>query len=453
MTSAFRLPLAVIAIQLCCFGQDLWTIDRIVREAADYPSVRAGREQVNAAAAAVRLAQTAYLPRLDALAQANRATRNNVFGMLLPQSVIPPISGPPLMSNSLTSVWGSTVGMLVTWEPFDFGLRKAQVDRATAGRQQAEAVQKRTELDLRAEAAAAFMTLLAAEQTARGFEAAVARSKTVFEMVDALVRADLRPGADASRARAEVAMAETQLIQAQKAVATATAAVRQYVNGGDAPMRISAGPMIELLPQTALAGSGAVHPRIAEQQTAIGEAEASKRVLDKSWYPRFLIQGAAYARGTGAMPDGTTLGGVNGLGPNIHNWGAGFTVTFPLLEQPSLKSRIEGQEARIRSESARLEAVKRELTTEVQRAQAENDAGRRIAALMPVQLEAATSSLNQITSRYKAGLGTLDEVAEAQRLVAQAEIETALAKLSVWRALLQMAYAQGDLQTFLDAAK
>jgi len=42
----------------------------------NYPSVRVSQEQINAAAAGIRLARTAYLPRVDALAQINRATRN-----------------------------------------------------------------------------------------------------------------------------------------------------------------------------------------------------------------------------------------------------------------------------------------------------------------------------------------------------------------------------------------
>ncbi len=79
-----------------------------------------------------RLARTAYLPQIDALAQANRATRNNVFGLLLPQSVIPSISGPVLGTNNFGTVWGSAVGALVTWEPFDFGLRRANVAVADA---------------------------------------------------------------------------------------------------------------------------------------------------------------------------------------------------------------------------------------------------------------------------------------------------------------------------------
>src|SRR5205823_4369445 len=72
------------------------------------------------------------LPRLDLLWQANRATRNNVFGLLLPQAVIPPISGPVLGTTSYDGVWGSAGGVLLSWQALDFGLRKANVDVARA---------------------------------------------------------------------------------------------------------------------------------------------------------------------------------------------------------------------------------------------------------------------------------------------------------------------------------
>src|SRR5690349_22582804 len=93
----------------------------------NYPSIRISQEEINAAAAGIQLARTAYLPRVDAMAQANRATRNNVFGLLFPQSVISSMSGPVIGSNNFGTVWGSAIGTLVTWEPFDFGLRQAGV--------------------------------------------------------------------------------------------------------------------------------------------------------------------------------------------------------------------------------------------------------------------------------------------------------------------------------------
>src|ERR1700745_1166720 len=88
-------------------GPPALTIAQAVENALhNYPSIRVSQEQINAAAAGIQLARTAYLSHVDALAQANRATRNNVFGLLLPQNVIPAISGPVLGTNTFGTAWG-----------------------------------------------------------------------------------------------------------------------------------------------------------------------------------------------------------------------------------------------------------------------------------------------------------------------------------------------------------
>jgi outer membrane protein len=46
-------------------------------------------------------------------------------------------------------------------------------------------------------------------------------------------------------------------------------------------------------------------------------------------------------------------------------------------------------------------------------------------------------------------LSLLIEVAEAQRLLTQSEIDDALARLNVWRAMLGVAAAEGSLDAFL----
>src|SRR4051812_16582547 len=115
---------AILALN--CHAQ--LTLEQAVTQATGaYPAVRTSLERVSAAAAGVNLVRTSYLPRADFLGQINRATHNNVFGMILnqPLAVVPSISGPVLRTNSLESVWGSALGSLVSWEPFDFGLRRA----------------------------------------------------------------------------------------------------------------------------------------------------------------------------------------------------------------------------------------------------------------------------------------------------------------------------------------
>ena len=139
-------------------GTPLTVAQAVENALRNYPAVTVSQEQVNAAAAAIDLARTAYLPRIDSLAQVNRATRNNTFGLLFPQSVVPAISGPVLGTNNFGTVWGSAVGTLVTWEPFDFGLRRASVSAATAAKTRSEATLKRTQFDVAAAAADAYLT-------------------------------------------------------------------------------------------------------------------------------------------------------------------------------------------------------------------------------------------------------------------------------------------------------
>ena len=125
------------------------TLDQAIQYATDhYPSIRAVLEQATASAAGVDVARSAYLPRLDAMWQSNRATVNNVFGQVLPQGVLPALSGPVLPVASSQSVWSSATGALLSWEPLDFGLRHAAVASAEAALAQARATQSLTRLDV-----------------------------------------------------------------------------------------------------------------------------------------------------------------------------------------------------------------------------------------------------------------------------------------------------------------
>jgi outer membrane protein TolC len=416
----------------------------------NYPAMGVSREQANAAAAAIALARTAYLPRVDAMAQVNRATRNNVFGMLLPQSVVPSMSGPVLGTNNLGTAWGSAIGTLVTWEPFDFGLRRAEIATAGASRAQAEAAVKRTAFETSANAAAAYLTLAASQETVRAAQAAVDRAETLARSVRALVGAELRPGADASRAEAELAAARTQLARAAQAVEIARAGVARYVGVEPGRIAISAPGLLRLPPEDPAAPPDpAAHPAAVEQSAAVERSNAQMRALDHQWFPRFYLQGAAYARGTGAETNGGMLGGVNGLAPSVQNYALGFTVDFPVFDFASIREREKVQAANVRAQEARSRLVATDLRAEWNIADAELRGARQVAANTPAQVAAAHAAAEQAGARYQAGLGVIDQVAEAQRLLAQAEIDDALARLAVWRALLSVAAAAGGLQPFL----
>lgn len=440
-----------LALAAAARAQNPLTLDQAVSASIQhYPSIRVSKEQIQAAAAAIDRARTAYLPRVDALAQVNRATRNNVFGILLPQSVIPSMSGPVIGSDNLGSVWGSAIGGLVTWEPFDFGLRAANVAAANASRAVSEATEKRTEFEVAAAAADAYLTLAAAQETVRAAQAGADRAETILKTITAQVNAELRPGADQSRAEAELAAARTQVIQAEQAIETARATLAQFAGNDPAQIAISA-PKLAQLPQQQPPAplDPAANPAAIEQNAVIAQARAQLRALERTYFPRFYLQGSAYARGSGALTDGERLGGVNGLAPNYQNYALGFTVTFPIFDLPALRAREAEQSAATRAEAARAEQIAVDLRAQWNRAVAALNGARRVAGNTPTQVTSARAALRQASARYEAGLGVIDDVAEAQRLLTQAEIDDALARLNVWRALLGIATAVGDLRPFI----
>jgi outer membrane protein len=416
----------------------------------NYPSVRVSQEQITAAAAGIQLARTAYLPRIDTLAQVNRATRNNVFGLLLPQSVIPSISGPVIGSNNLGTAWGSAVGALVTWEPFDFGLRRANVAAAEASQAQSVAALNRTQYEVAVTTADAILTLVAAQETVTAAQAGVTRAETVARTIHALANAALRPGADASRADAELAAARTQLIQAEQSVAVAKTTVARFTGGEPAQVTIAA-PLLRQLPaeRTIPPLNPRANPIAMEQEAVIEQVKAQLHSLERAYFPRFYLQGSAYARGTGAEINGVRLGGANGLAPTVQNYALGFSVTFPVFDYASLQAREAAQSATLRAQSARAQQIATDLKAQWNAAVATLEGSRRVAANTPVQVTAARAAADQATARYQSGLGNIDAVAEAQRLLTQAEIDDALARLGVWRSLLAVAAAAGDIRPFL----
>ena len=417
-----------------------------------YPSIRVTQEQMTAAAAGIRLTQTAYLPHVDTLAQVNRATRNTYYGLLLPQGIIPGVDGIP--ANNFGSVWDSGLGVLITWQPFDFGLRAANVAAATAGRERAQAAVNRTQYDVSVATADAFLTVIAAQQTAEAARAAIDSWQVLQRSIHALVAAQLRPGADESRVQAEQAVAQTLFAQAEQAIDVARATLAQFVGIAPAQLNLNGGKLVSQLPPERAESplQTAVNPLATEQNAVITQLQSQLTALEKTYYPQFSVQGLAAARGTGMLTDGGRLGGFNGLAPTVQNYSVGLTVTFPIMDKFAIREREAIQSANIRAGQAQYSVITTNLQAQFDTALATLIGARRVAANTPVEVSSARIILQQATARYQSGLAPIDDVAQAQRLLVQAQIDDALVRLNVWRARLQIETARGNIQPFLTEA-
>ncbi|MBP7779523.1 MAG: TolC family protein [Acidobacteria bacterium] len=416
-----------------------------------YPAIAAALEQVNASAASVSVARSAYLPRLDSVLQVNRATVNNVTGLLLPQSVVPGISGPPLPSGSSQSAWGSAAGALFSWEPFDFGLRDAGVRGAEAAVTRARANQSLTRLEVQSAVGAAFLAVVQAEQAVTATVADVERRTVLARAARALADNDLRPGAEASRADAERAAAETRAILARQSLALAQTTFARVLGVTSGPVGVNAGSLLAPAPPTSPpAETASAHPLALASQASVDEARTQEEILARTNRPRLYVQSALFARGSGAAFNGSFDGGADGLGLERANWAAGVQVVMPnLFDVASLRARRAASAATTRAEAARYDEALLMVTSQQQAAAVMVEAARAVAATTPVQLAAARQSESQASARYQAGLASIVEVADTQGLLAQAEYQDGVARVDVWRALLADAVAHGDLGPFV----
>ena len=303
----------------------LWTqvltLDQALQYAVDhYPTVRAALEQVNASTAGVSVAQAAYLPRLDSLWQSNRRTANNIFGQVLPQSVIPAMSGPVLPSASAGSVWGSATGALFSWEPFDFGLRGATVAGAEAAVTRARAGEALTRLDVQSAVGAAFLERhrrpACRDGARRRTWSAATCSRAPCTRSSTISCGPARKRRGPTRSGPRRRRASFRRRQAVTLAQTTMARVLGVTAGGrDASTRATL--LDQLPPRTCRRRRAGARIRWrSAHQAAVDVARAQEEVLARTDLPRVYLQSSVFARGSGANPNGELDGG---LGDSVSN--------------------------------------------------------------------------------------------------------------------------------------
>jgi len=423
------------------------TLSAAIELASDsFTEVRASQAELSASDENLGLAKKAYLPAADLYFQWNRASRNNVFGLLLPGGGVPSISGPALEESTSQGTFGSVAAALVRWEALDFGVRAAGVREAEALRRRAEAGLRVTELEVSMGAMDAFLGVVAADSAVRAATAAVARMEVFAEAISVLVQNELRPGADLSLARAELSRTRNELIRAEEIREQARVSLAEWLGRAGERVEVEGSQLIERSPASGDGPSGEAeqHPLAGLEEAERDAARARRDVAGSAYRPKLDLLATFYGRGTGARLDGSFEGGSAGLWPERTNWALGLAVRFPLLDFAA-RQETRVQEYREQAADARYENAVQRVTADLERARIHLDAARRIAVNTPDELSAARALQVQARARYDAGLAEILEVAEAERILRRAQTEDAVARLEVWRARFGVAAAEGDL--------
>jgi outer membrane protein len=430
-------------------NQPLSLADALTMAQDKYPVIKVSLEQQAAAQHQIGVAKTAYLPRVDLLWQTNRATDNNRTGLLLPQSVLPSISGPVAGDAPGRSAWSSAGGALINWQPFDFGARGAQVNVARKSALAAVSATNVTRLGIAAATTNAYLDVVAAHLLVCVEQAYVRRMQTFTDSVHVLVDNKLRPGADASQADAQLAITKTQLIQAQTQERVRLAALADFLELPSQQVTVDLASVLSAAPADPEATPINAHPAIQEEAALIEKQRAQLHVLSRSYVPVFNLLGSISGRGTGLDAQGNFMGGTSGLAPNTLNWAGAVQVSFPAFDIFTIHREKQVQADNVRAEQMRYQQTMDDLSVRVEQAQATLDGARQVAQNTPIEVAAARQSEQQQRTRFQSSLATVVEVAIAESVLTQAEGDDAIARLNVWRALADLAVARGDVAPFV----
>jgi len=300
-----------------------------------------------------------------------------------------------------------------------------------------------------------FLSALASHQSVVAAQANMDRWQVFAKSVHTLVDNALRPGADASRADAQLALARTQVYQAQAGEQAALATLAALMGMAGNEVQLEAGNLLHPPPVDALPSRAPTdNPLARDQMAAVRQVEAQEKVLSRTDYPRVFLGAEGFGRGSEIPNNGSIAGNWDGLAPGRGNWVTGLTITFPnVFDFKALSAEKQIAKANERTERALYDRTIQDVTGRLQAARAELKSAQLIAQQTPIELAAARASETQSRARYAASLATLVEVADSEGLLAQAEMDDAVARLNVWHRLFNVAYAQGDLQPFLNVLR
>ncbi len=417
---------------------------------AHQPILRVRGAANEAADANLDLARARLIPRGDIGLQENRATGNVVPGAHFSMAGIPPISGPPTDRVFDSGVWGSTAGLSVWWDIAHLAQQMALVDAALSDRAGSRAAHDAEELSVAFAGADAFALAVEAHQEVEAARASIERARVLRTNVDALASSGLRPGADEARAQAEVALAETQLARAEQAEAVSLTQLARALGAAGQLVTIEPGRLREAPPPEQAAEIVSAHnPFLVGASAETRAARAREHAEFLEYIPRVEIAGALFGRGNGLFPGGANLGFAQGVLPDTPNWAAGVIVTIPIFQFSEIRSQVDLAAAQSKLSLARRDEVAQDVQSQIDSARAILNGAYKVAQNTRVSVDSSSAALSQASARYKAGLYTIDAVAEALRLLAQAEADDAVARVEIWRAKMLLARAVGDIGPLL----
>jgi outer membrane protein len=417
------------------------------------PAVLAALARIKVAKALADVPRAQWYPSAGATAQLIGGTANNTTASYvgaLPEVDIPRIGATRAASGSSAtwSPYASTFAAVgAVQEIFDFGRIAAQTAAADAQidvSTQNAAVQE-LEIDFGVEEA--YFAVYAAKAVLKSSEDAYERSREHRDLANAGVTSGLRSPIELTRAEADLGRFEVARIRARGNVVVAENVLAAAVGAPELAIDATGNvPTPTELPSldAAISQAASKSPWMLEALANLHAQEEQTRAIGAELRPNLALSATLSGRAGGAPPSSGVAAADGGWIPNVPNWDVGLVVSWPLFDQ-TVTARQRA--SRVTEEARRddLALVRQQTNATVAEAYSQVTTTRDALPALQRAVAGAVANYAQANARFNAGLGNAVELADAEALRSDAEIQVALGIFQVARAraMLGRALAEG----------
>ena len=357
---------------------------------------------------------------------------------------VPRISGHASVRYPDWQPYPSTfAGIDVRQEVFEFGKYAAQAAVFDALTEGAKANADLVNLEVRYGVEEAYFSVLAAKAIVRAAEDAYARSQVHRDLAAAGVHGGLRSPIELTRAEAELDRIDAGRIQARGSLENAYVALAATMGVPDLAVDTTEQPPQTTAPLPLAEGLSRalkIDPRLRFISAQLRSEELETRAIWAEYRPEFYVQGSLFSWAGGIPPnkDPTPIG--NGWLPSVPNYAVSLVLSIPILDFSVVaRSKVSAaREAVLRSE---VSVTEQRLNEVVRKAYVSQDVAQAALPSLEKALRAAQDNWTQADARFRAGLGTSVELADAEALREDADIQLALGQFNLARARFGLARA------------
>jgi outer membrane protein len=403
------------------------------------PTIRAALARVSVRMAQAEVPSGQWLPTVGVTAQLFGITANNTTGTYVQPSFmdLPRIGATPGTTGGSLSPHASTlVGAGVEQEIFDFG--RIGAERATADAlvqvERHNAETERLDIDFGVEEA--FFSVFAAKSIVQASDDAYERARVHRDLAQAGVNSGLRSPIELTRAQADLARFDTGRVRARGGVAVAQSVLAAAIGAADPAIDASGETPkpadMPALPR-ALELAQAHDPKLASAIAELRAAEQHTRAVAAALRPDLSLTATLSGRAGGASPSNGMVPTGSGWIPDVPNWDVGILLNWPLFDG-TIAARRDAARTEEEVRRDEIDIDREQEVARVRKTYVEVQVARSTLTALEHAVVAARANYDQADARFRAGLGTAVELADAEAVRTDAEIELALGQFELARA-------------------